>query len=171
MSKCGTNLLGGAGEPWNICWIMNFFQVRLWLNLNRSNLFLSLFISFFVLTWTFFRFITDLTCSSYFCRVIKVFPQLHRIKISNRRATQRCNMSSFFLCKNMKFTCQKAEQPASTWVQHVCWPENVIDWLGKWRPTCVMRHAWGQKLQSFQCKWLFCMDFYSVTAATDFSPL
>jgi hypothetical protein len=30
----------------------------------------------------------------------------------------------------------------------VYWPENVIDWLGKWRPTCVMRHARGQKLQS-----------------------
>ena len=23
-------------------------------------------------------------------------------------------------------------------VQRVYWPENVIDWLGKWRPTCVM---------------------------------
>ena len=38
----------------------------------------------------------------------------HRIKISNRRATQLCNVSAFFLCKNMQFTGQKAEQPAST---------------------------------------------------------
>jgi hypothetical protein len=45
----------------------------------------------------------------------------------------------------------------------VYWPEggaasqseNVIDWLGKWRPTCVMRHARGQKLQSFRRKWLY----------------
>ena len=49
----------------------------------------------------------------------------------------------------MQFTGQKAEQP----VQRVYWPENVIDWLGKWRPTCVMRHARGQKLQSFRHKW------------------
>jgi hypothetical protein len=38
----------------------------------------------------------------------------HRIKISNRRATRRCNVSANFLCKNMQFTGQKAEQPAST---------------------------------------------------------
>ena len=43
-------------------------------------------------------------------------------------------------------------------VQRVYWPENVIDWLGKWRPTCVMRHARGQKLQSFRRKWPFYMD-------------
>jgi hypothetical protein len=42
-------------------------------------------------------------------------------------------------------------------------PENVIDWLGKWRPTCVMRHARGQKLQSFRRKWPFYMDLYSMT--------
>ena len=52
-----------------------------------------------------------------------------------------------FLCKNMQFTGQKAELPASTAI--VYWPENVIDWLGKWWPTCVMRHARGQKLQNF----------------------
>jgi hypothetical protein len=44
---------------------------------------------------------------------------------------------------------------ASQPVQRVYWPENVIDWLGKWRPTCVMRHARGQKLQSFRLS-LFC---------------
>jgi hypothetical protein len=85
----------------------------------------------------------------------------HRIKISNRRATQRCNLSAF-LCKNMQFTSQKTEQPAST---RVYWPENVIDWLGKWRPTCVMRHARGQKLQSFRRKWPFYMDLYSMVSA------
>jgi hypothetical protein len=59
----------------------------------------------------------------------------------------------------MQFTGQKAEQPAST----ACyWSENVIDWLGKWRPTCVMRHARGQKLQSFRRKWPFYMDLYSM---------
>jgi hypothetical protein len=26
------------------------------------------------------------------------------------------------------------------------------------RPTCVMRHARGQKLRSFRRKWPFCMD-------------
>ena len=48
-------------------------------------------------------------------------------------------------------------------VQRVYWPENVIDWLGKWRPTCVMQHARGQKLQSFRRKWPFYMDLYSMT--------
>jgi hypothetical protein len=60
----------------------------------------------------------------------------------------------------MQFTGQKAEQPASTACLY--WPENVIDWLGKWRPTCVMRHAREQKLQSFRCKWPFYMDLYSM---------
>jgi hypothetical protein len=46
---------------------------------------------------------------------------------------------------------RRSSQP----VQRVYWPENVIDWLGKWRPTCVMRHARGQKLQSFRRKWIF----------------
>jgi hypothetical protein len=47
-------------------------------------------------------------------------------------------------------------------------PENVIDWLGKWRPTCVMRHARGQKLQSFRRKWPFYMDplFYACSLNT-----
>ena len=71
----------------------------------------------------------------------------HRIKISNRRATQRCNVSAFFLCKICSLLARRrSSQP----VQRVYWPENVIEWLGKWRPTCVMRHARGQKLQSFR---------------------
>jgi hypothetical protein len=45
----------------------------------------------------------------------------------------------------------------------VYWPENVIDWLGKWRPTCVIRHARGQKFQSFRRKWPFYMDLYSMS--------
>ena len=28
---------------------------------------------------------------------------------------------------------------ASQYSVLIYWPENVIDWLGKWRPTCVMR--------------------------------
>jgi hypothetical protein len=84
----------------------------------------------------------------------------HRIKISNRRATQRCNVSSFFYAKICSLLARRqSSQP----VQHVYWPENVIDWLGKWRPTCVMRHARGQKLQSFRRKWPFYMDLYSMT--------
>ena len=76
----------------------------------------------------------------------------HRIKISNRRATQRCNVSSFFYAKICSLLARRRSiQP----VQRVYWPENVIDWLGKWRPTCVMRHARGQKLQSFRRKWPF----------------
>ena len=56
-------------------------------------------------------------------------------------------------------------------VQRVYWPENVIDWLGKWRPTCVMQHARGQKLQSFRRKWPFCMDLYSVATAYRYRPM
>ena len=84
---------------------------------------------------------------------------MHRIKISNRRATQRCNVSSFFYSKICSLL---ARSRSSQSVQRVYWPENVIDWLGKWRPTCVMRHARGQKLQSFRRKWPFYMDLYSM---------
>ena len=83
----------------------------------------------------------------------------HRIKISNRRATQRCNVSSFFYAKICSLL---ARRRSSLPVQRVYWPENVIDWLGRWRPTCVMRHARGQKLQSFRRKWPFYMDLYSM---------
>ncbi len=82
-----------------------------------------------------------------------------RIKISNRRATQRCNVSAFFYAKICSLLARRrSSQP----VQRVYWPENVIDWLGKWRPTCVMRHARGQKLQSFRRKWPFYMNLYSM---------
>ena len=85
----------------------------------------------------------------------------HRIKICNRRATQRCNVSSFFYAKICSLLARRrSSQP----VQRVYWPENVIDWLGKWRPTCIMRHARGQKLQSFRRKWPFYMDLYSMVA-------
>jgi cell division septum initiation protein DivIVA len=58
----------------------------------------------------------------------------HRIKISNRRAIQRCNVSSFFYAKLFSLLARRrSSQP----VQRVYWPENVMDWLGKWRPTCV----------------------------------
>ena len=83
----------------------------------------------------------------------------HRIKISNRRATQRCNVSSFFYAKICSLL---AKRRSSKPVQRVYWPENVIDGLEKWRPTCLMRHARGQKLQSFRractCPWKnFCI--------------
>jgi hypothetical protein len=91
----------------------------------------------------------------------------HRIKISNRRATQRCNVSAFFYAKICSLLARRrSNQP----VQRVYWPENVIDWLGKWRPTCVMRHARGQKLQSFRRKWPFYMDLYSMLAGPLFFP-
>ena len=78
----------------------------------------------------------------------------HRINISNRRATQRCNASSVFYAKICSLLARRrSSQP----VQRVYWPENVIDWLGKWRPACVMRHARGQKLQSFRHEWPFCI--------------
>ena len=51
---------------------------------------------------------------------------------------------------------------ASPYSMLIYWPENVIDLLGKWRPTCVMRHARGQKLQSFRRKWPFRMVLSSV---------
>ena len=88
----------------------------------------------------------------------------HRIKISNRRATQRCNVSAFFYAKICSLLARRrSSQP----VQRVYWPENVIDWLGKWRPTCVMRHARGQKLQSFRRKWPFYMDLYSMARRSE----
>ena len=75
----------------------------------------------------------------------------HRIKISNRRATQRCNVSSFFYAQICSLLARRrSSQP----VQRVYWPENVIDWLGKWRSTCVMRHARGP----------FKMDLYSMVS-------
>jgi hypothetical protein len=84
----------------------------------------------------------------------------HRIKISNRRAIRRCNVSSFFYAKICSLLARRrSSQP----VQRVYWPENVIDWLGKCRPTCVMRHARGQKLQSFRRKWPFYIDLYSMS--------
>ena len=83
----------------------------------------------------------------------------HRIKISNRRATQRCNVSAFFYAKICSLLARRrSSQP----VQRAYWPENVIDWLGRWRPTCVMRHARGQKLQSVRRKWPFYIDLYSM---------
>jgi hypothetical protein len=85
----------------------------------------------------------------------------HRIKISNRRAIQRCNVSAFFYAKICSLL---ARRRSSKPVQRVYWPENVIDWLGKWRPACVMRHARGQKLQSFRRKWPFYMDLYSMSS-------
>ena len=70
----------------------------------------------------------------------------HRIKISNRRATQLCNVSSFFYAKICSLLARRrSSQPV------------------QWRPTCVMRHARGQKLQSFRRKWPFYMDLYSMT--------
>ena len=45
------------------------------------------------------------------------------------------------------------------------WPENVIDWPGKGRPTCVMRYACGHKLQRFRLKISFWSHRYSVPRA------
>jgi hypothetical protein len=84
---------------------------------------------------------------------------MHRIKISNRGATQRCNVSAFFYAKICSLLARRRSSQA---VQRVYWPENVIDWLARWRPTCVMRHARGQKLQSFRHKWPFYIDLYSM---------
>jgi hypothetical protein len=60
----------------------------------------------------------------------------HRIKISNRRATQRCNVSSFFMQLNMQFTGQKAEQPAST----ACSLARKCHWLAR-KMAANMRNA------------------------------
>ena len=93
-----------------------------------------------------------------------MYSSRHRIKISNRRATQRCNVSAFFYAKICSLLARRrSSQP----VQRVYWPENVIDWLGKWRPTCVMRHARGQKLQSFRRKWPFYMNLYSMVVVSN----
>ena len=74
--------------------------------------------------------------------------------------SEKCFLLGALLVKVEKApTLRQSSQP----VQHVYWPENVIDCLGKWRPTCVMRHARGQKLQSFRRKWPFYMDLYSMT--------
>ena len=105
----------------------------------------------------------------YIVAMVTDISQNHRIKISNRRATQRCNVSAFFYAKICGLLAiRRSSQP----VQRVYWPENVIDWLGKWRPTCVMPHARGQKLQSFRRKWPFyIMDLYSMPKTTCLSKL
>jgi hypothetical protein len=82
------------------------------------------------------------------------YPHYHRIKISNRRAAQRCNVSAFFYAEICSLLARRrSSQP----VQRVYWPENVIDWLGRWRPTCVMRH-W----MNATCARPFYMDLYSL---------
>jgi hypothetical protein len=104
-------------------------------------------------------FLKHCNCDVKDIQLLEKYKQNHRIKISNRRATQRCNVSAFFYAKICSLLARRrSSQP----VQRVYWPENVIDWLGKWRPTCIMRHAWGQKLQSFRRKWPFYMDLYSM---------
>ena len=45
-------------------------------------------------------------------------------------------MSTIFYAK---LCSSLARRRSSQPVQRAYWPENVIDWLGKWRPTCVMR--------------------------------
>ena len=105
----------------------------------------------------------------YIVTMVTDISQNHRIKISNRRATQPCNVSAFFYAKICGLL---ARRRSSQTVQRVYWPENVIDWLGKWRPTCVMQHARGQKLQSFRRKWPFyIMDLYSMPKTTCLSKL
>ena len=104
---------------------------------------------------------TKVNCLLYADDLVLLLKSRHRIKISNRRATQRWNVSAFFYAKICSLLARRrSSQP----VQRVYWPENVIDWLGKWRPTCVMRYARGQKLQSFRRKWPFYMDLYSMVS-------
>ena len=77
-----------------------------------------------------------------------------------RRATQGCNVSSFFYAKIYSLLARRrSSQP----VQRVYWPENVIDCPEQRQTTCVMRYAWGHKLQRFWCKLPFCIyGLYSV---------
>ena len=83
----------------------------------------------------------------------------HRIRITYRRATQLYNVSTIFYAKLCSLLARRrSSQP----VQRAYWPENVIDWLGKWRPTCVMRYACGHKLQRFRLKISFWSHRYSV---------
>ena len=68
-------------------------------------------------------------------------------------------MSTIFYAKLCSLLARRrSSQP----VQRAYWPENVIDWLGKWRPICVMRYACGHKLQRFRLKISFCSHRYSV---------
>jgi hypothetical protein len=69
-----------------------------------------------------------LACSSSFRRVIKVFPQLHRIKISNRRAIQRCNVSSFFFYA--KIWSLLARKRSSHW-RTACLLARKCHWLAR----------------------------------------
>ena len=69
-------------------------------------------------------------------------------------------MSTIFYAKLCSLLARRrSSQP----VQRAYWPENVIDWLGKWRPTYVMRYACGHKLQRFRLKISFWSHHYSVT--------
>ena len=66
------------------------------------------------------------------------YPHYHRIKISNRRATQRCNVSAFFYAEICSLLARRrSSQP-----------------VGRWRPTCVMRHARGPSI------WIFILCHY-----------
>ena len=93
-------------------------------------------------------------------RTPSVLTTVPQNKDQYRRATQGCNVSSFFYAKIYSLLARRrSSQP----VQRVYWPENVIDWPEQWRTACVMRYARGHKLQSFRRKLPFCMDHYSVT--------
>ena len=111
--------------------------------------------------------IRTLTTNPVACFSLREFPAIyptasppsHRIKISNRRATQRCNVSAFFYAKICSLLARRrSSQP----VQRVYWPENVIDWLGKWRPTCVTRKDRNFKASdvSGPSIWIFILYFY-----------
>ena len=100
-------------------------------------------------------------------KVLEVVDLLLPVESHLHTFTQRCNVSAFFYAKICSLLARRqSSQP----VQRVYWPENVIDWLGKWRPTCVMRHARGQKLQSFRRKWPFYIDLYSMPRPTKKCP-
>jgi hypothetical protein len=73
----------------------------------------------------------------------------HRIKISGRMATQRCNVSLFFLCKNMQFTGQKAERPAST----TCLLARKCHWLAR---------KMAANMRNMTCPRPFYMELYSM---------
>jgi hypothetical protein len=61
--------------------------------------------------------------------------------------------------KNMQFTGQKVEQPAST----ACLLARKCHWLTRKMAANMRNVTWrGQKLQSFQRKWPFYMDLYSM---------
>jgi hypothetical protein len=85
-----------------------------------------------------------LACSSSFCRVIKVFPQLHRIRSVTEGPLSGATCPRFFMQKYAVYY-QKAEQPAST----ACLLARRYHWLARKMAT-NMRNATCARTETYK---------------------